>query len=455
MKMNYVTKTIRLAFIALLASQAALLAQKKPAARPAAKAPAKAAAAKAPAKGQKVAGAEEREIAAPKKDGTPKLPKAKYENEDISKNATRGTFTISFSAGVYNFTNKTENPNTNTQRTYSLPFDYTTMLGMELAFRLGKDKEKDHDTGDGFHYYRSNRGIFTDFELGLKTQRTENKPSRFTYTETINGVSTDIPVDLGYDYTNTALAANATAAQSLRRAGISPELRQSAGKTSFESTMVYANTYYHFTPLNFIMNWGSGFRWFDASIGPSLRVWYYKDYSDPVRVTTRNDDWTYSTFMIVYRQYIQFHPKVRLRTHFYFPALTYFSQLAKSPRFNEMEYILNTAVEFCAFRIGSVGLIVSGGYEGHWWVANPYSSDRFVRTGFLGDNGFTDASYQGFEHKSRTSWEGFATIAAEIHFGGETTERTLSKDLAPVAQPVPAAPPAAKPAQKPVPGRRR
>lgn len=444
--------------IALLAFafQAALVAQKKPA-RPAAKAPAKpAAAAKAPAKAPVKAAqapAEEREIAGTKKDGTPKLPAATYENEDISKNPTRGTFTLTFSAGLYNFTNKTENPSTNTTRTYSLPFDYTTMLGMELAFRLGKDKEKDHDTGDGFHYYRSNRGIFTDFELGFKTQRTENKPSRFTFTETSNGVTTEVPVDLGYDYTTTAFQANAiAAAQALRRAGISPDLKNSAGKTSFDATMVYANTYYHFTPLNFIMNWGSAFRWFDASLGPSLRVWYYKDYSDPVRVTTRNDDWTYSTFMLVYRQYIQFHPKVRLRTHFYFPALTYFTQLAKSPRFNENEYILNTAIEFCALRVGSVGLIVSGGYEGHWWVANPYSSDKFVRTGFVGDNGFTDSQYSGFEHKTRTSWEAFATVAAEIHFGGQPTEKQFSVDTKPlpVQTPAPAAKPAApvKPAGK-------
>ncbi len=443
-------------FLLAFAFQASLIAQKKPA-RPAQKAPAKpAAAAKAPAKAVP-APAEEREIAGAKKDGTPKLPAAKYENEDISKNPTRGTFTLTFSAGVYNFTNKTENPSTNTTRTYSLPFDYTTMLGMELAFRLGKDKEKDHDTGEGFHYYRSNRGIFTDFELGFKTQRTENKPARFTFTETSNGVTTEVPVDLGYDYTTTAFQANAiAAAQALKRAGISPDLKNSAGKTSFDATMVYANTYYHFTPLNFIMNWGSAFRWFDASLGPSLRVWYYKDYSDPVRITTRNDDWTYSTFMLVYRQYIQFHPKVRLRTHFYFPALTYFTQLAKSPRFNENEYILNTAIEFCALRVGSVGLIVSGGYEGHWWVANPYSSDKFVRTGFLGDNGFTDSQYSGFEHKTRTSWEGFATVAAEIHFGGQPIERQFSIESKPLPASTQPAAPAAKPAAPAKPaGRRR
>lgn len=444
-------------WIALLAFvfQAGVFAQKKPA-RPAQKAPARpAAAAKAPGKPVQ-APVEEREIAGAKKDGTPKLPDAKYENLDISKNPTRGTFTLTFSAGVYNFTNKTENVQTNTSRTYSLPFDYTTMLGMELAFRLGKDKEKDHDTGNGFHYYRSNRGIFTDFELGFKTQRTENKPARFTYTETKGGVTTEVPVDLGYDLTTTAFQANTiAAAQNLRRAGISPELRNSAGKTSFDATMVYANTYYHFTPLNFIMNWGSAFRWFDASLGPSLRVWYYKDYSDPVRITTRNDDWTYSTFMLVYRQYIQFHPKVRLRTHFYFPALTYFTQLAKSPRFNENEYILNTALEFCALRVGSVGLIVSGGYEGHWWVANPYSSDKYVRTGFITDSGFTDQHNAGFEHRTRTSWEGFATIAAEIHFGGEAVEKQFTIESKPL--PVqPAATPAKKPAAAAKPaGKRR
>ncbi len=394
-------------------------------------APRKAAPAKAPVKaaakpGKKPAGGkEERELAG---SNPVKLPERKYENLDMGKNETRGTFTVAVSAGIYNFNNKTENPTTNTTRGYSLPgWDYTTMFGLDLSFRLGKDKEKDHDTKTGFHYYRSNRGIFTDFELGFKTQRTENKPSRFNYSETSPSGTTEIPVDLGY---NSALGTSAVTAQNLQRAGISDALRQGAGKTAAEVTMVYANAFYHFTPLNFVMNWGSAFRWFDASLGPSLRVWYYKDYSDPVRVTTRQDDWTYSTFMFVYRQYIQFHPQVRLRTHFYFPALTYFTQLAKSPRFNENEYIVNTAIEFVPLRINNVGIIISVGYEGHWWFVNPYSTDKYVRTGFAGDSGATDASYSGFEHKTRTSWEGFASIAVDYHFGQEPAAGELSTDTA-------------------------
>lgn len=384
-------------------------------------APARPAAKPKPVKpGQKPAvGKEEAEIGA--KPGAVTLPKRKYENLDMSKNETRGTVTVAVSAGIYNFTNKTENPTTNTTRSYSLqPLDYTTMFGLDLGFRLGKDKEKDHDTGTGFHYYRSNRGIFTDFELGLKMQRFENKPSRFNYTESSPAGTTSVPVDVASDSSVT----------NMQRAGISTQMRDSVGKTAADVTMVYANAYYHFTPLNFIMNWGSAFRWFDASIGPSLRVWYYKDYSDPVRVATRNDDWTYSTFMIVYRQYIQFHPKVRLRAHFYFPALTYFTQLAKSPRFNENEYILNTALEFCALRFQNVGLIVSVGYEGHWWFANPYSDDKFVRTGFSGDSGFTNAQYAGYEHKTRTSWEGFASIGVDYHFGADSGPKELSTDTA-------------------------
>ena len=388
----------------------------KRAARPAA---AKPPAAPAKAAAQPAAGKEERELAVPKPSAA-KLPEVERQYEDINKNPTRGTFTFTMSAGLYNFNNKTENVAKNTTHEYSLQFDSTTMLGMELAFRLGKDKENDHDTGNGFHYYRSNRGIFTDFELGFKTQRTEDKPSRFSLKQTVNGAATDLPVDLGYDYTAAAFLANsAPDAQRLRQAGISPELRQSVGKAAFEGTMVYANTYYHFTPLNWLMNWGSGFRWFDSSIGPSLRVWYYRDYSDPVRISTRNDDWTRATFMIVYRQYVQFHPTVRLRTHLYFPALSFFGEMAKSPYFNEKEYILNTALEFYAIRFNDVGLIISAGYEGHWWQANPYSSDRFVRTGFLADNGFTDQNYSGFEHRTRTSWEAFATIAVELHFSGK------------------------------------
>jgi hypothetical protein len=94
--------------------------------------------------------------------------------------------------------------------------------------------------------------------------------------------------------------------------------------------------------------------------------------------------------------------------------------MVKSPYFNEKEYILNTALEFYAIRMNNIGLIVSAGYEGHWWQANPYSPDRFVRTGFVADNGFTDQNYAGFEHRTRTSWEAFATIAVELHFDGKS-----------------------------------
>jgi hypothetical protein len=364
-----------------------------------------------------VTGNEEAELANPSvpQPSSAQLPNSKYEFEDYSKNPLRGTFSLGFSAGLYNFENKTENPQTKTSRTYTLPFDYTTLIGIDLAFRMGKDSSKDHDSRTGFHYYRSNKGIFTDFEMGLKFQRTENKPTRFNFQQSSPTGSVDIPVDLGYDYSTGT--SGTTGSQNLTTAGITPQLRQAVGGRSVEVTMFNLNTYYHLTYLNNLFNWGEAFRWFDASMGPSLRVWYYRDASDLVRIATRDDDWTYATLMLVYRQYIQFHPMVRLRSHFYFPALSYFGQLAKSPMFNETEYILNSALEVYAFRIPSVGLIVSAGYEGHWWNANPYSSDRYVRSGFAGDNGATNASYAGFEHKTRTSWEGFVTVTVEFHFG--------------------------------------
>ncbi|HRP68079.1 MAG TPA: hypothetical protein PLY93_00910 [Turneriella sp.] len=358
-------------------------------------------------------GKEEKEIAAPSP--ASKLPKREYKNLDISKNPTLGTFTIGFSAGLYNFTTRTENSTLKTTRTYTLDsLDITALFGLDLAFRLGKDSEDNHDSKTGFHYYRSNRGIFTDFEIGMKTQKTEEKPTRFNYTESSPSGTTTIPVDTGYDPTKGFSAIKQT---NLTNAGISQQLRQSVGSSATEVTMVYASAYYHLTPLNFLLNFGSAFRWFDASVGPSLRVWYYRDYADPVRQAVRNDDLTYSTFMIAYRQYIQFHPKVRLSTRFYFPALTYFTQMAKSGRFNENEYILNATLDIYALRFNEIGLIISVGYEGHWWYTNPYSSDRFVRTGFVNDS-TTDAHYAGYEHKDRTSWEAFATIAIDYHFMG-------------------------------------
>lgn len=451
-----VTRFARLGLLAALtATGLPILAQKKPAPAVAAKPGPNKAPAKAPVKPPQkpapvtpqatapaAAGAEERELKKVPEPKSAKLPKANYENEDISKNESRGTVTFAMSAGLYNFTNKVENPQTNVVRTYSLqPIEYTTLLGFDLAIRIGKDrdKEKHHDSSSGFSYYRSNRGIFTDLELGSKFQRTEDKPVKFYYTDSALGGG-DIPVDLGFDPATTP--ATSTQIINQNRAGITSQVRNAVGAKAAEVTMFYANAYYHFTPMNFLFNWGSTFRWFDSSIGPSLRVWYYRDYSDPVRLTTRNDDWTYATFMIVYRQYIQFHPLVRLRTHFYFPALSFFTELARSPRFNEKEYIVNAALEFYALRVGSVGAILSVGYEGHWWVANPYSADKSVRDGF---SPAVDARNAGFEHKTRSSWEAFASIAFEFRLGDESAAASASARPEILQTPVPVD---AKPAQK-------
>lgn len=363
-------------------------------------------------------GKEERELAAPPKPTSVKLPDAERQHEDMSKNPLRGTFDMTFSYGYYNFLTRTENKSANASRELSLPWDGTGLFGMDLAFRLGHDKEDEYDSGSGFHYYRSNRGIFTDFELGFKTQAVDPVRSRFNLKTNVNGVSSDIPVALGSNG-GTDLAPVLVGDENLTQAGISSALRQKVGGSAFEGTMVYANTYYHLTPLNMLMNWGHAFRWFDASLGPSLRVWYYRDYSDPVRITSKNDDWTRATFMIVYRQYIQFHPMVRLSTRFYFPALSYFGELARSSNFNEKEYILNASLDFYLFRASSVGLIASFGYEGHWWYANPYSSDRFLKTGFKEDAGVTDANYAGYEQTSRSSYEGFFALTLQFHFEGK------------------------------------
>jgi len=424
---------------AAVAKPAAVKPNKAPA-KPAQKFPQKPAPTPAPAA---AVGAEERELKKVPEPQSAKLPNAKYENEDISKNESRGTVTFAMSAGLYNFTNRIENPQTNVTRTYSLqPIDYTTLLGFDLAIRTGKDKDKHHDSTNGFSYYRSNRGIFTDIELGSKFQRTEDKPVKFYYTDSSQGGG-EVPVDLGVDPSNST-----SQSQNQSKAGISQQLKSSAGTKAAEVTMFYANAYYHLTWINALFNWGHAFRWFDSSLGPSLRVWYYRDYSDPVRITTRNDDWTYATFMIVYRQYIQFHPQVRLRTHFYFPALTYFTELAKSSRFNEKEYILNAALEFYAVRVGPVGAIISVGYEGHWWFVNSLSSDKNVRTGFTGDSGATNAHYAGFEHKNRSSWEAFVSIAFEFRLGDESaTPKEISPAMAtPTSEP--ATPAATKPTQK-------
>ncbi|HNN00664.1 MAG TPA: hypothetical protein PKG67_09420, partial [Turneriella sp.] len=77
----------------------------KRAARPAAAKPAAPPALPAKTAAKPAAGVEERELAVPKPTAA-KLPEIERQYEDINKNPTRGTFTFSMSAGLYNFNNK-------------------------------------------------------------------------------------------------------------------------------------------------------------------------------------------------------------------------------------------------------------------------------------------------------------------------------------------------------------
>lgn len=322
-----------------------------------------------------------------------------------------GTVTVRMTYGFYNFDSKISNTSLNEERSYSLTLP-TQLYGAELAIRLGKDPDKFHSPeGAAFSYYRSNRGLFTDFELGFKTQK-DDQPSVFDMKKTKNGVQTNSTIDLAPEYTSADFLSGSPTdnVKRLKDAGISPAFKNSLGPVAAQMTMVYLNSYYHFTPMNFIFNFGSKFRWFDASLGPSLRIWYYTDYSDPMKGFEYNDDNTAATLMLVYRQYIQIHDRVRLRGHYYFPAATMLARSLKSGMLNEEEHILDAGIDIYVYNF----LYVTVAYEAHWFKSNPYSNRRNVTTGFKDDSGFFDTNYQGFEKTTRESSEIYFGLAIDV-----------------------------------------
>lgn len=326
-----------------------------------------------------------------------------------------GTVTFRMTYGLYDFESIYGNPATDHERIYSLNVGWP-MIGGELAVRLGKDKKNYHyDPGAGFSYYRSNRGIFTDFEFGIKSLYNDPQPSSYDLTIKNNG-QTDFEgtVDLGLDQTYTDDTTGTTVTTSVfdssqeaaQKDGITALARSRYGAVSAKATLFYLNTYYHLTPLNYILNFGSDFLWYDASLGPSLRVAHYGDYGDPARMQALNNDNTRASFALVLRQYIQLHSRFRLRAHYYYPFVGELARLFKAPQFNYDEHILDAGVDIYLIKY----IYLSFGYEYHLWQINGSSEDRFNQSGDVISN------REGLEIKSRTSGEFYGAIAFEWAF---------------------------------------
>ncbi|RME89737.1 MAG: hypothetical protein D6767_07970 [Candidatus Hydrogenedentota bacterium] len=327
-----------------------------------------------------------------------------------------GSFTLRITGGIYDFTRVIENPNTKELREYSLPFGWT-MLGVELAVRGGKDHRKFHK-GDGasFSYYRSNSGFFIDMELGMRTYCGTNTsngkeqnclpPSVYSVTVKKPGQQDDyLLIDLAEKnwFVNDPILKVPVPLPEPKDAlkdGITYSQYRKSGRFSAYMTEVYFNNYFHFTPLNFLLNFGSKFRWFDASIGPGIRIFKYDDYSDPKRMLNYDNDNMYATFNIVTRIYIQepFTDRGRIRVHYYWPFYAAIAKWMEDPAFNSEEHLLDIGFDLYLIKY----LYGTIGYRYSWWNINTNSPDRF--------NEFRP----GFETTERTSGEFYGGVAVDI-----------------------------------------
>ncbi|MCB1146495.1 MAG: hypothetical protein KDK38_06800 [Leptospiraceae bacterium] len=331
------------------------------------------------------------------------------QRKKVRKDGTYGTVTLRYTLGFYNFEHNYVNNTIGATRTYSLP-TVNLMHGFELAVRLGTDREGYYETdGAGFNYYTSNTGLFTDMEIGMKSFL-DGKPNRYNYQQTGGPGATAVrTVDLGVEQeiTDGVTVTQFDATQaSATGDGINLANRKKYGPASAAVTTVYFNNYYRLTPLNYIMNFGSGFKWFDASLGPSLRINRYVDYGDPVRFLENRNDNTFGTFMIGYRQYIQPIDIIRLRTHYFYPFVGALARAMKDSDINHEEHILDVGLDIYVIDF----LYLTFGYEYRYWKTNPSYADRFNRSTGTDFSNTRD----GFESRDRESGEFYLGLAIDI-----------------------------------------
>lgn len=338
--------------------------------------------------------------------------KQRYQDSD----RTYGTFTMRFSYGLYDYQTNYYNPSTEVQRIYTDTFAHP-FIGFEMAFRMGHDKYGFYapDNPAGFHYYRSNRGIFTDFEIGMKTYY-DKRPTKYNVTVNCNGAdktscngqsSATENVDLAeelyyYDIYGITTYYSQSQDEGAKLDNITPKIRKSAGQDASIVNLYYFNNFFHFTPLNYLLNFGSSFKWFDASIGPSLRIFHYADYGDYKELHPSENDNSYATIAIVYRQYVKlFSDSLRWRLHYYWPAFSEIARLTDDKTFNEAEQVIDTGIDIYLISY----FYITVGYEYHIWNVNSASEDRF------------NTSRPGFEMTERTSGEFYGGIAIDWPLG--------------------------------------
>lgn len=353
----------------------------------------------------------------------------KQRDKDYGHKPYVGNISLTVSYGLYNFNSEWENKEKQEVRNYFLSYPYP-MIGIDLAFRIGQDQSNPkkfgtHETGPGFHYFRSNDGLFADFEMGARAYGSEANPKFYSYDVYCNGpdksgcngkdkmLGNKVQLDpelYYYDVTDsegnalyTVYYPTTMIPDEAQNDGLTSQQVKKSGRFGSQVFMAYVNTYYHMNFLNYLMTFGYNVNWFDASIGPSLRVAYYNEYSDPVRMERLSDDNTLTTISIVWRQYIQIFRRMRLSARYYWPVFSAISRWTNDVQNNEEEHILNTTIDYSLARY----IYFSLGYEYHLWIVNPTAEDRFNRF------------REGYEMTSRTSNEVFASVTFDIPLTGK------------------------------------
>ena len=302
----------------------------------------------------------------------------KHDLED--KNEYFGSYSLKFTGGFYNYTSTYQNINTGIETTFGLPknlFARVLTYGFELALRMGHDKERNHIADKkGFNYYRSNQGMFTNIEVGFKTFAFN--PGCYQRNDTVYIFDDESPDN--QIYCNEALFSNSVNGVGTFASldGVSDEVRTATGNAASKMNLFYLNTYYTATWINYIMNFGKEYKWFDLSLGPSFRMSTYVDYADPVRALGLDDDNSFATIAVVARLYIKlFNERARLKLHYYYPFYAQMARLVfKSKSFNQDEQTFDVGIDIMAIKSKSFGLILNGGFESHVWKINQNSNER-------------------------------------------------------------------------------
>ena len=337
--------------------------------------------------------------------------KKRQTKRDISKKPLIGSIGLKLSFGLSDF--NSDYQNSSETRRYSLEYPFPT-AGFELSLRMGHDKNKFFSSKNGPTYYRSNKSFFLDMELGGKffcgiggttdNQNNCRPPTHYTYQRTNSanalGKSTTVHTD---SLAELRVSDNRSAANADGISDPDATFRATGQKAAFQTT-VYFNNYFHFTPLNYIMNFGSSFRWFDSSFGPSLRISRYGDYGDPLRMQSINNDAIFSNLDLVIRLFMHIpftKDRIRLRAHGYYPLFSQINRLFRGRELNNEEYIVDGGIDVFIIKF----VYISAGFEYSYWKINPNSPDRL--------NQFRS----GFEQTQRSSYFGYITLGIEIPIG--------------------------------------